>query len=68
MAQYYVNQNAQENGDHEVHRGGCNYMPLPANRIVLGDHWNCRAALAVARLSFTRVDGCYYCCPECHTS
>jgi hypothetical protein len=27
MAKYYVNKNKQSNGDHEVHKEGCNYMP-----------------------------------------
>lgn len=27
MSNYYVNMNAQSNGDHEVHKSGCSYMP-----------------------------------------
>jgi hypothetical protein len=27
MSRYYVNKNAQENGDHEVHTTGCSFMP-----------------------------------------
>lgn len=27
MAKYYVNQREQVNGDHEVHKLGCSYMP-----------------------------------------
>lgn len=27
MARYYVNNNAQANGDHEVHELGCTFMP-----------------------------------------
>jgi hypothetical protein len=27
MAHYYVNQHAQANGDHEVHKSGCSHMP-----------------------------------------
>lgn len=28
MAYYYVNDNAQSNGDHEVHVTGCTYLRL----------------------------------------
>jgi len=28
---YYVNTNAQANGDHEVHKEGCTKMPLISN-------------------------------------
>lgn len=27
MASYYVNKNSQNNGDHEVHKSECAYMP-----------------------------------------
>lgn len=67
MARYYVNKNAQNNGDHEVHREGCSYMPSPANRHYLGDFSNCRPAVAEARKYFNQVDGCYYCSNDCHT-
>lgn len=42
MATYYVNMNAQTNGDHEVHKSGCSFMPNAGNRISLGDHGGCR--------------------------
>ena len=28
MAKYYVNNKAQSNGDHEVHKAGCPYLLL----------------------------------------
>ena len=34
---YYVNKNAQPNGDHEVHRATCIWLPDVENRIYLGD-------------------------------
>jgi len=33
MASYYVNKNAQSNGDHEVHKDGCTFMPEAENRL-----------------------------------
>lgn len=67
MARYYVNRNAQANGDHEVHRWGCSFIPEPANRIYLGDHPNCRYAVQAARKHFSRVNGCYFCSKPCNT-
>ena len=36
MAYYYVNKNAQSNGDHEVHKSGCSWMPLAEKPHVFG--------------------------------
>jgi hypothetical protein len=64
MAQYYVNQHAQPNGDHEVHKSGCSWMPR--DKIALGDHATCNTAIATERHYFSQVDGCAYCSPNCH--
>lgn len=66
-ALYYVNSNAQNTGEHEVHRLGC---PTPAreqNRIYLGTWRSCDEALEAARQHFDTVDGCANCLPDCHT-
>ena len=65
---YYVNQNGQANGDHEVHRSGCSFMPVAANRIYLGTFYYCASAVAKAREYYLQVNGCYYCSRECHTT
>lgn len=67
MAKYYVNRNAQPTGEHEVHKQGCSYMPAPQNCAYLGDFTNCHDAVAEARKRYSNVDGCYYCCNDCHT-
>lgn len=67
MADYYVNRNAQSNGDHEVHVSGCTYMPQSENRIYLGSFSSCGPAVAEARKHYTQVNGCYYCSRPCHT-
>jgi len=67
MARYYVNKNAQANGDHEVHVVTCTFLPLPENRIYLGDFTSCRPAVREARKYYNQVNGCYYCSYECHT-
>ncbi len=67
MAAYYVNKNAQTNGDHEVHKTGCSYMPDAGNRLYLGDFNNCHDAVREAKKHYAQSNGCYYCSPECHT-
>lgn len=66
MATYYVNTNAQANGDHEVHTDMCQHLPAPQNRDYLGFHLTCQPAVAEARRRYLRADGCYWCCNACH--
>ncbi len=66
MSRYYVNNRAQNNGDHEVHTTGCNYMP--SDKIDLGDHDNCRSAVQRAKTYYNQSNGCYHCSNACHTS
>ena len=67
MRKYYVNSNAQANGDHEVHTPGCPFMPAPENRIYLGEFTSCHDAVSEARKYYSQVNGCYYCSSDCHT-
>lgn len=67
MASYYVNQNAQSNGDHEVHTTGCSFMPDFENRIYLGEFGSCHPAVSEAKKHYYQVNGCYYCSNPCHT-
>ena len=68
MARYYVNKNAQANGDHEVHTTGCTFLPNVENRIYLGEFYSCRSAVTKAKEYYTQVNGCYFCSRDCHTS
>lgn len=67
MASYYVNKNAQNNGDHEVHKSTCDWLPKPENRIYLGEFSNCKDAVEEAKKYYNQVNGCIYCSTECHT-
>ncbi len=67
MSRYYVNKNAQANGDHEVHTPGCAFLPNPENRIYLGDFSSCFPAVREARKYYPQSNGCYYCSRACHT-
>ena len=68
MSSYYVNTNAQANGDHEVHTTGCEYLPARENRIYLGEFTSCHQAVQEARKYYSQVNGCYYCSRPCHTT
>ncbi len=67
MPRYYVNKNAQPNGDHEVHQ--TEDCPNPANeenRDYLGDFPSCHGAVAEAKKRYPTADGCKFCSPDCH--
>ena len=68
MASYYVNKKAQANGDHEVHKSGCIFMPSVENRKYLGEFYNCRDAVNEAKKTYTTANGCKTCSNECHTT
>lgn len=67
MPSYYVNKNAQNNGDHEVHTNTCSHMPESRNCQYLGEYPSCRLAVQEAKKTFQQSNGCYYCSRECHT-
>lgn len=66
MGSYYVNKNAQLNGDHEVHVSTCSRLPIAENRNYLGVFSNCKDAVLAAKKLFAAADGCYYCSKPCH--
>jgi hypothetical protein len=65
---YYVNKNAQSNGDHEVHTQSCSYLPSELNRKYLGEFSNCEDAVREAKKTYPKSNGCFYCCRARHTS
>lgn len=67
MAIYYVNTEAQSNGDHEVHKSDCEFLPDGENRLFLGSFSNCRDAVQEAKEHYPQSNGCAACSPECHT-
>lgn len=68
MKKYYVNQNEQLNGDHEVHTEDCDYLPLPSNRKYLGEFSSCKPAVDEAKKTYSKSNGCKTCCNACHTT
>lgn len=67
MPQYYVNDNAQPTGEHEVHKAGCSWLALARSTTALGVFSDCRGAVTKAREHYANADGCKHCCPACHT-
>jgi hypothetical protein len=68
MAYYYLNQNEQSNGDHEVHERECYRLPAEENRIYLGWFTSCVDAVKAAKQHYRQSNGCYHCSRACHTS
>jgi len=68
MERYYVNKNAQNNGDHEVHKSGCKWMPSEEHKLFLGIFPGCSGAVRKAKEYYPQSNGCFYCSKECHTT
>lgn len=68
MKKYYVNTNAQSNGDHEVHDQDCKYLPSSLNRKYLGEFSNCKPAVTEAKKIYSQSNGCKTCSEDCHTT
>ena len=67
MAAYYVNTNAQSNGDHEVHRDWCYWLSLIKNPMYLGYFDSCYPAVQAAKQTYSSANGCAHCSGACHT-
>jgi hypothetical protein len=68
VVRYYVSQDDHLNGDNEVHKKGCRWMPDDEEREYLGCYDGCKAAVAEANTRGYKANGCPYCCPTCHTN
>lgn len=68
MYHYYVNDNGQSNGDHEVHRNTCYYFAQIASKTYLGYYNSAIPAVVEAKKHYSQSNGCAYCSPEAHTS
>lgn len=66
MAFYFVNTKAKTNGEHEIHKAGCLFMPSNVRRQYLGNFNDSRDALHEAEHYFNHVNGCFYCSQESH--
>ena len=62
MKSYYVN----NNGDHEVHKEGCERLKMVLSKTYLGVFNNCEDAVREAQKTYSNADGCFYCSRECN--
>ena len=58
---YFLDENSQANGDHEVHRAGCPYLPSENSIKALGEHYSFQSAISQAQAYYTQVEACSYC-------
>ena len=68
MAEFYVEINAQENGDHMVHNANCSHLPAQDVIRYLGSISHCASALKKAGERFKQVNGCPHCAVTCHAA
>ncbi|RKQ13531.1 hypothetical protein D8M05_15665 [Oceanobacillus bengalensis] len=65
---YYYNKNTDKNGNHEVHKDSCSYLPKSQNRVYIGYKNDCSSAIQKAKndTGKSNFDGCYHCSNSCH--
>lgn len=64
---YYVHTTKDADGDHEVHKTGCAWLPNPENRVYLGQFASCGPAVTAAKKTkYVPADGCKHCSEACH--
>lgn len=68
MAEFYVEINARENGDHVVHNAVCSELPAKEYIQYLGSISNCDSALKKASERLKQVNGCPHCTVACHVA
>ncbi|MGZ4958900.1 MAG: hypothetical protein ACXV7J_06590 [Methylomonas sp.] len=68
MAEFYIETNAQANGDHIVHNANCSQLPAKDTLRYLGAIASCGSALQKAAQSFKQVNGCPQCATTCHSA
>jgi len=67
MVSYYVSTQPQSNGEHPVHRSGCEQLPDEPHRVFLGSFADCHEAVKSAKRHFPYANGCAFCLQDCHT-
>ncbi|MBP2133389.1 hypothetical protein J2128_001343 [Methanomicrobium sp. W14] len=66
MTKYYVNDNTDNQGNHEVHKEGCSWLKLVVSSTYLGEFSSCKDAVAAAKKIYSTADGDIHCIPECN--
>lgn len=66
MPNYYINRNARQSGEHEIHKEGCHYLNHILNKELLGEFQSGLDAIKKAKENYKIVDGCFYCSHDFH--
>jgi hypothetical protein len=68
MAEFYVEINAQANGEHIVHFADCSLLPAKDTISYLGSIASCTSAIKKAAERFKQVNGCPQCAAGSHSA
>ena len=68
MPLYYLNERANSNDNHIVHKAMCVRLPFIESKKTLGYFPECRDAIREAKKIYNRVNGCEVCISRCHES
>lgn len=68
MEKYYVSKFSESNGDNEIHKADCLFLPSEDYRFFLGSFDKCSDAIIKAKDIFDKPNGCYFCTLDCHNS
>ena len=68
MAEFYIETNAQPNGDHIVHNAACSLLPAKDSIRYLGSIASATSAMKRAAESFKHVNGCPQCTTASHSA
>lgn len=71
MALYYLNLTPKSEGKglhYEIHKEDCKWPEQVEHFELIGNFFNCRGAINKAKLDHPdwKIDGCFYCCKDCH--
>lgn len=66
---YFFTKDTDAKGRHIVHMESCGFQSGQTEKIFIGYFNNGKEAVAKAQKAHPRMvfEGCFWCCPECHT-
>ncbi|QZT37387.1 hypothetical protein K5X82_00495 [Halosquirtibacter xylanolyticus] len=64
MKSYYINNQYQSEGVHEVHTADCPFLPGSIDRRYIGAYKNVDMAIHNAQSEYSHVESCAYCCKK----
>ncbi len=68
MDKFYISKFSETNGDYDVHKADCLFLPSEKHRFFLGSFDKCSEAIKKGKEIFDKPNGCYFCILNCHIS